>query len=226
MTSLYEYIKNDKPELLNNMTRAVCKKLWIEPGWEGDVRHEVLLSWLDADFDPSRAHGEILGYAFNRAFMQICEWRRRTVVPVTITRAVRPEPFSIPLEALHGDTLDRFIVETEADDLDPMNILIAHEDLEALQREDLDDYKRLMSEEGYDPMTAYAGLREDLLDAEPTLDDVTLPADPAGQKSYRHILDMLAEDELVRVVAKNVGVTPRTVYRRLNEIRSVNRHHV
>lgn len=208
------------------MTRSVCKKLWLELGWEGDVRHEVFLAWLENDFDPARAHGEILGYAFNRAFMRICEWRRRTVVPVTLARAVKPEPYSIPLEALHGDDLDRFVMEVGVDDLDPLNILVAHEELEELSHDCQEEYRQLMEGENYEPMAAYAGLRQSELAAAPTLEDVALPQDPGGEKAYREILEMLAADELIRVVAQSVGVTPRTVYRRLNEIRSVNRHPV
>jgi len=208
------------------MARSVCKRLFLEPGWEGDVRHEVLLTWLESEFDPSRAHNEILGYAFNCAFMHICEWRRRTVVPVTITRAVRPEPFSIPLDALHGETLERYIDETGADFLDPLQILMAHEEVEDLCRPDLDEFKEFMAEEDYDPMTAYAALRDDVLDQSPGMQDVSLPEDPSGAKAYRTILEMLADEQLVRVVAEKVGVTTRTIYRRLNEIKTINHHPV
>lgn len=192
MSSLYDYLKNDKDNPIARIPRALIKRLNLDFQYRQDATQECYVAWMAAEYDPLFDNDGIISYAYNCARMALLEWRRHTLLPVTITRSQRPEPYALGLQELHGDTMQRFLLATERLRKDPLDVLLG---LEAVDDEE---------------------------DTGPTIADIRLPADPAGKKRFDTIVKMLAEGETADAIAGVVGVNKRTVYRRLKVIKEYN----
>jgi len=87
MPNLYEFLASDEPDIMDRLIGSVINRLVIPAAWRQDLRQQVLLSWLEREYDPGRSRGEILAYAHRCAFLAASEWRRHVVLPVTLSRA-------------------------------------------------------------------------------------------------------------------------------------------
>lgn len=193
MSSLYEYLKNDRENVLGRITKSLVKKMYLNQQYHKDAEQECYLAWIEAEYEPLFDNDGIISYAYNCARLRLAEWRRRTLLPVCTVRTERPEPFGLSIDSLHGDDLDRLLYETENIRSDPLDDLIAAES-EAIADEN-DEWK---------------------------LSDIQLPPDPKGKKQYGRIIELLAEGATVVSVAAEVGVDKRTIYRHLNTIKAAN----
>lgn len=113
MSSLYEYLKNDREDVLGRISKTLVKRMFLHPQYHSDALHECYLAWMESEYDPLFDNDSILSYAFNCARLRLVEWRRRTLLVACTTRSESPEPRGISLDELNGEALELFIQETE-----------------------------------------------------------------------------------------------------------------
>lgn len=193
MTSLYEYLKNDRENVLGRISRTLVKKMFLLPQYHKDAEHECILAWLEADYNPYYDNDSIISYAYNCARMRLAEWRRRTLLVACTSRTEKPEPLGLSLDALHGDFLDRFLSESEMQCVGPLDILIG-----------IEEEPELIEEE------------------EKTISSIKYPDDPKNKMRYGEVVKMMIEGDTLDAIADTLSVNKRTIYRRINAIREAN----
>lgn len=193
MSSLYEYLKNDRENVLQRISRVLLKKMYLDKQYHKDAEHECILAWLEAEYNPFFDNDSIISYAYNCARLRLTEWRRRTLLVVCTNRTEKPEPFGISLDVLHGEAMDRFLLESEYLCEGPLELLIALEEAPELEEEELK-----------------------------SLESIKYPHDPKNKRNFKEVVQMLREGSTIDLVAEKIGVSKRTVYRRIDSIREVN----
>lgn len=194
MSNLYEFIKSDLPETIEKLIGSIEKKLFVQPGWRADIAQECYAIWLSTKYEPHYTRSQILSYAYRCALMKCLEWRRKTVLVVTLSGVIRPEPIGIHWEYLMGEDKERFIDETTTDEMNPEHFFT--QPIKAVEQGE-----------------------------ELSLKDVRYPSDDKNKKKYQLIVQELANGLTYKEIANIVGVTDRTIYRRVNEVIKENENH-
>lgn len=101
------------------------KKQKIPPKYQSDALHEAILALLQISYDPYYDNGAIVSFAHRHINWAISAWRRTNLLPVTITRQENPEPQSMSIEELFGESLQNFIIEAGLLASDPFALLYA-----------------------------------------------------------------------------------------------------
>lgn len=142
MSSLYEYLKNDRENVLQRISRTLVKKMYLHPQYHKDAEHECILAWLEAEYSPFYDNESIIAYAYHCARMRLAEWRRKTLLVAVTARRENPEPIGVSLEELFGEILEIFNEETEAPD--SFDILVKEQEQKEQDETELDPFDEII----------------------------------------------------------------------------------
>ncbi|GLR63952.1 helix-turn-helix domain-containing protein [Marinospirillum insulare] len=123
MWSLYDYLMHDEKNAVQRIVNTLTKKLYINYQYHNDAKHEVVLALMQANYDPYYDDDAIISYAYSCASWALVAWRRTNLLPVSITRTESPEPISVSLDDVFGDSLDKLITEAGLAGNDPFELL-------------------------------------------------------------------------------------------------------
>lgn len=175
---------------------SVFKRLYIHWDWEDDCRQQIISHWLATQYDPKKPRKDIFAYATRAAMLAVMDWRRETLVAITCKTRITPEPVKLSIDMLFGDDLERFVDAVNSTKLDPENIAISNESPEQ------DDSQPL----------------NEIL-------EINLPKNkrPKKERQLLRCVELLLEGKDTKEIAKDIGVTVRTIDRYKAEIKDLNK---